>query len=212
MEITASMVKTLREKTGAGMMDCKKALVESDGNEQKAVEYLRMKGIATAAKRGGRVASEGIVSSYIHTNSKIGVMVEINCETDFVARTDEFRQLAKDLSMQIAATNPIAVRREDLPADLLEGEREIHKAQALEMGKPEKVVDRIVEGRIEKFFKEVCLLEQVFVKDTSVTVMDIINDLVAKLGEKMMVRRFVRYQVGEGIEEAAAEKDTSGSQ
>ena len=199
MDISATMVRDLREKTGAGMMDCKKALSESGGNFEKAVDYLRQKGLATAAKRAGRVASEGRIGSYIHAGGKIGVMVEVNCETDFVAKTDDFQAFAKDLAMQIAASSPLYVRREDVPAEALEKEREIYRIQAREAGKPEKVIDKIVEGKLEKYYGEVCLLEQVFVKDTDVKIQDLMNGLIGKLGEKIEIRRFARFQVGEGM-------------
>ena len=199
MDISATMVRDLREKTGAGMMDCKKALSESGGNFEKAVDYLRQKGLATAAKRAGRVASEGRIGSYIHAGGKIGVMVEVNCETDFVAKTDDFQAFSKDLAMQIAASSPLYVRREDVPAEALEKEREIYRIQAREAGKPEKVIDKIVEGKLEKYYGEVCLLEQVFVKDTDVKIQDLMNGLIGKLGEKIEVRRFARFQVGEGM-------------
>jgi elongation factor Ts len=199
VDISATMVRDLREKTGAGMMDCKKALSESGGNFEKAVDYLRQKGLATAAKRAGRVASEGRIGSYIHAGGKIGVMVEVNCETDFVAKTDDFQVFAKDLAMQIAASSPLYVRREDVPAEALEKEREIYRIQAREAGKPEKVIDKIVEGKLEKYYGEVCLLEQVFVKDTDVKIQDLMNGLIGKLGEKIEIRRFARFQVGEGM-------------
>lgn len=199
MDISATMVRDLREKTGAGMMDCKKALAESGGDFEKAVDYLRQKGLATAAKRAGRVASEGRIGSYIHAGGKIGVMVEVNCETDFVAKTDDFQHFAKDLSMQIAASNPLYIRREDVPAEALEKEREIYRVQARESGKPEKVIDRIVEGKLEKYYGEVCLLEQVFVKDPDIRIQDLMNGLIGKLGEKIEIRRFARFQVGEGM-------------
>ena len=193
------MVRDLREKTGAGMMDCKKALAESGGNFEKAVDYLRQKGLATAAKRAGRVASEGRIGSYIHAGGKIGVMVEVNCETDFVAKTDDFQNFAKDLSMQIAASNPLFVRREEVPPEALEKEREIYRIQAREAGKPEKIIDKIVDGKLEKYYGEVCLLEQVFVKDTDLKIQDLLNGLIGKLGEKIEIRRFARFQVGEGM-------------
>jgi elongation factor Ts len=199
VDISATMVRDLREKTGAGMMDCKKALAESGGDFEKAVDYLRQKGLATAAKRAGRVASEGRIGSYIHAGGKIGVMVEVNCETDFVAKTDDFQNFAKDLSMQIAASNPLYIRREDVPAEALEKEREIYRVQARESGKPEKVIDRIVEGKLEKYYGEVCLLEQVFVKDPDIRIQDLMNGLIGKLGEKIEIRRFARFQVGEGM-------------
>ncbi len=199
MDISATMVRDLREKTGAGMMDCKKALAESGGNFEKAVDYLRQKGLATAAKRAGRVASEGRIGSYIHAGGKIGVLVEVNCETDFVAKTDDFQNFAKDLSMQIAASTPLFVRREEVPPEALEKEREIYRIQAREAGKPEKVIDKIVDGKLEKYYGEVCLLEQVFVKDTDIKIQDLLNGLIGKLGEKIEIRRFARFQVGEGM-------------
>ena len=199
MEVSASMVKELREKTGAGMMDCKKALAETAGDFQKALDYLRQKGLATAAKRAGRVASEGRVGSYIHAGGKIGVMVEVNCETDFVAKTDDFQAFAKDVAMHIAASNPSYVRREEVTAEVLEREKEIYRAQARDAKKPEKVMEKIVEGKLEKFYSEVCLLEQAFVKDPDITIQDLLNGLIGKLGEKIEIRRFTRYQVGEGI-------------
>ncbi len=199
MEVSANMVKELREKTGAGMMDCKKALAETGGDFQKALDYLRQKGLATAAKRAGRIASEGRVGSYIHAGGKIGVMVEVNCETDFVAKTDDFQAFAKDMAMQIAASNPSYVRREEVTPEVLEREKEIYRAQARDAKKPEKIMDKIVEGKLEKFYSEVCLLEQAFVKDPDVTVQDLLNGLIGKLGEKIEIRRFTRYQVGEGI-------------
>lgn len=200
MEVTAALVKELRERTGAGMMDCKKVLVETCGDIEKAIDELRTKGLAKAAKKAGRVASEGVVVSYIHGKGRIGVLVEVNCETDFVGNTDEFRQLAYDVAMQIAAANPSYLRREDVPTADLEKEREILKAQALEEGKPEKVIEKMVEGRIEKFYKENCLLEQSFIKDPDKTIQALIHENVAKIGENITVRRFARYELGEGIE------------
>jgi elongation factor Ts len=193
------MVKELREKTGAGMMDCKKALAETGGDLQKALDYLRQKGLATAAKRAGRVASEGRIGSYIHAGGKIGVMVEVNCETDFVAKTDDFQAFAKDIAMHIAASNPSYIRREEVTVEVLEREKEIYRAQARDAQKPEKVIDKIVEGKLEKFYGETCLLEQPFVKDPDLTIQDLLNGLIGKLGEKIEIRRFTRYQVGEGI-------------
>ncbi len=200
MEVTATLVKELRERTGAGMMDCKKVLVETCGDIEKAVDELRTKGLAKAAKKAGRVASEGVVVSYIHGKGRIGVLVEVNCETDFVGNTDEFRQLAYDIAMQVAAANPGYLSREDVPADELEHEREVLKAQAREEGKPEKVIEKMVEGRIEKFYKENCLLEQAFIKDPDKTIQALIHENVAKIGENITVRRFTRYELGEGIE------------
>lgn len=199
MEVSVNMVKELREKTGAGMMDCKKALSETGGNFEKAVDYLRQKGLSIAAKRAGKIASEGSIGSYIHAGGKIGVMVEVNCETDFVAKTDDFRAFAKDMAMHIAASSPLYIRRESVPPEEVEREREIYRAQAREAGKPEKIVERIVDGKIEKFYGEVCLLEQPFIKDTGLAVQALLNGLISKLGEKIEIRRFVRFQVGEGI-------------
>jgi elongation factor Ts len=199
VEVSANLVKELREKTGAGMMDCKKALSETEGDFEKAIDFLRQKGLATAAKRAGRIAAEGQIGSYIHAGGKIGVMVEVNCETDFVAKTDDFRNFAKDIAMHIAASNPLYVQRENVPAEVLEREREIYRAQAREAGKPEKILDKIVEGKLEKYFDEVCLLEQPFIKDPDLAIQDLINGLIGKLGEKIEIRRFARFQVGEGI-------------
>jgi len=199
VEVSANMVKDLREKTGAGMMDCKKALAETGGDFQKALDYLRQKGLATAAKRAGRVASEGRIGAYIHAGGKIGVMVEVNSETDFVAKTDDFQAFAKDIAMHIAASNPTYIRREEVTAEVLEREKEIYRAQARDAKKPEKVIDKIVEGKLEKFYGETCLLEQPFVKDPDLTIQDLLNGLIGKLGEKIEIRRFTRYQVGEGM-------------
>ena len=198
--ITAGLVKELRELTGAGMMDCKKALVEKDGDLTKAAEYLREKGIADSVKKAGRIAAEGIVASYIHMGGRIGVLLELNCETDFVAKTDKFQQLAADLAMQIAAAKPEYVSKEDVPAEALEKEKEILTQQALNEGKPEKVVEKMVAGRIEKFYKEVCLLEQPYIKGDDESVGDLIKQAIAEIGENINVRRFVRYEMGEGLE------------
>jgi len=200
VEITAALVKELRERTGAGMMDCKKALVDTCGDIEKSIDELRTKGLAKAAKKAGRVASEGVVVSYIHGKGRIGVLVEVNCETDFVGNTDEFRQLAYDIAMQVAASNPDYLSREEVPTEDLDREREVLRAQALEEGKPEKVIEKMVEGRIDKFYKEHCLLEQSFIKDPDKTVQQLIHESVAKIGENISVRRFTRYEVGEGIE------------
>jgi elongation factor Ts len=202
MEVSASTVKELREKTGAGMMDCKKALAECAGDLEKAVDYLRRKGLAAAAKKVGRVAAEGLVGAYIHAGGKIGVMVELNCETDFVARTPEFQALLKDIAMQVAAASPRYVKREDVSPEELEREKEIHRRQALDSGKPEKIVDKIVEGKLDRFYSEICLVEQAFIKDPDRKVGDLIQDAVARMGENIQVRRFVRYQLGEGAEKA----------
>jgi elongation factor Ts len=197
LEISASLVKDLREKTGVGMMDCKKALQESGGDLQSAIDYLRKKGIATAKKRGGRVTSEGQVQSYIHAGGKIGVLVEVNCETDFSAKTTDFSEFVKNVAMQIAATNPISIDREGVEPQTLEKEKEIYMTQAKESGKPEKVWDKIVEGKMKKFYSESCLLEQPFVKNPDITVQDLLNELMAKTGENILIRRFSRYQLGE---------------
>ncbi len=199
-EITAALVKDLRERTGAGMMDCKKGLVECNGDLEKAIDYLREKGLAAAAKKEGRIAAEGLVESYIHGEGRIGVLVEINCETDFVARGDEFKQLARDIAMQIAAAKPLYVNTEDVPTETINHEKEILRAQALNEGKPEKIVDKMVEGRIDKFYKEVCLMEQPFIKDPDIVIKDLVVQKVAKIGEKISIRRFARYELGEGIE------------
>ena len=198
MEVSASTVKELREKTGAGMMDCKKALAANDGDLQKAIDYLRQKGLAAAAKKADRVAADGAVGAYVHPGGKIGVLVEINCETDFVARTAEFQALVKDIAMQVAAANPRVVRREEVPIDELEKEREIYRRQALDTGKPEKVVEKIIEGKVERFYSEVCLMEQSFIKDPDKTISNVINDAIARFGENIQVRRFARYHLGEG--------------
>jgi elongation factor Ts len=205
MEITAAMVKELRERTQAGMMDCKNALVANNGDMDKAIEYLREKGLAASNKKAGRIAAEGMVDSYIHMGGKIGVLVEVNCETDFVAKTDTFKELVHDIALQIAASNPLFVAREDVPQANLDKEREILRAQALNEGKPEKIVERMVEGRIEKYYKDVCLLEQPFVKNPDITVQDLINEAVLSSGEKISVRRFTRYERGEGIERKASD-------
>jgi len=197
MEVSASAVKDLREKTGAGMMDCKKALAETGGDVQKAIDYLRQKGLAAAAKKADRVAADGAVGAYVHPGGKVGVLVEINCETDFVARTAEFQSLLKDVAMQVAAANPRYLRREEVPAAELDKEKAIYRQQALETGKPEKVVDKIVEGKIERFYSEACLLEQAFIKDPDKKVTDILNESIGRLGENIQIRRFSRYHLGE---------------
>ncbi len=203
MTISAGKVKELREKTGAGFMDCKSALTETGGDEQKAIEYLRKKGLSAAAKRAGREASEGVVGSYIHLGGKIGVLVEVNCETDFVARTDDFQELVADLAMHVTAAKPLFVRREDVPEDHLAKEREIYRGQALESGKPEKVVDKIVDGKIEKYLQQICLEDQEFVKESGVKVVDRIKAVAGKLGENIQVRRFARFEIGEGQEKVS---------
>jgi elongation factor Ts len=202
-EITSAAVKSLREKTGAGMMECKKALTEADGNEDQAVEILRKRGIATAGKKSGRVAAEGAVGSYIHMGGKVGVLVEVNCETDFVARTDEFQALVKDIAMHIAAAEPRYVTREEVPADILAKEREITRAQIANdpknANKPEQVVEKIVEGRLNKFYEEAVLVDQPFVKDPAKTINELLTEKIAKTGERITVRRFSRYKMGEGL-------------
>ncbi|NLL51989.1 MAG: translation elongation factor Ts [Peptococcaceae bacterium] len=198
--VSAALVKELRERTGAGMMDCKKALTECNGDMDKAIDFLREKGLAAAAKKESRIAAEGLVESYIHGGGRIGVLVEVNCETDFVARGEEFKQFVKDIAMQIAAAKPLYINKEDVPADVVEHEKQILKAQALNEGKPEKIVDKMVEGRVEKFYKEVCLMEQPFIKDPDMEVKDLVLQKTAKIGEKISIRRFARYELGEGIE------------
>lgn len=197
---TASDVMNLRQQTGAGMMDCKKALTETNGNMEKAVEFLREKGIATAAKKAGRIAAEGIVDSYIHMGGKVGVLVEVNCETDFVARGDKFKELVHDVALQIAAAKPLYVSREEVPAETIEKEKEILRIQAINEGKPAAIAEKMVEGRIKKYYEDFCLLDQKFVKDPEKTVNDIIVEATAQIGEKISVRRFVRYEMGEGLE------------
>jgi elongation factor Ts len=199
MDVSANVVKELREKTGAGMMDCKKALTETAGDVQKAVDYLRQKGLASATKKADRVAADGAVAAYVHAGGKLGALVEINCETDFVARTTEFQALLKDIAMQVAAANPRYVRREEIPEAELAKEKTIYRQQALESGKPEKIVDKIVEGKMERFYSEICLLEQSFIKDQDKKVLEIINDAIARLGENIQIRRFARYHLGEGV-------------
>ncbi|HHY99156.1 MAG TPA: translation elongation factor Ts [Firmicutes bacterium] len=207
MEISPSAIKELRERTGAGVMDCKKALGETGGDIEKAVTYLREKGLAKAAKRAGRVAAEGIVESYIHLGGKIGVLVEVNCETDFVARTDDFRNLARELALQIAASRPLFVSRDEVPQAMLEDERKVYRAQALAEGKPERIVDKIVDGRLEKFFQDVCLLEQPYIRDPNVVIKDLIAQVNAKVGENVTVRRFARFEVGEGVAHSTCSSD-----
>jgi elongation factor Ts len=195
-EISATMVKQLREKTGAGMMDCKEALAACGADMDKAIDFLRKKGLATAQKRAGRAMSEGIVESYIHLGGKIGVMVEVNCETDFVAKTDDFKEFARNIAMHIAATAPLGIKAEDVPQDVIAREKEIYRAQALESGKPEKMLDKIAEGKLAKFYKDSCLLDQQYVRDPNKTISDYLNEVIAKTGENITIRRFVRYQLG----------------
>lgn len=200
MAITAAQVKELREATGVGMMECKKALTETNGDMEKAMEWLRKKGIASAEKKSGRVAAEGVVEAYIHMGGKIGVMVEVNCETDFVAKTPEFKAFVRDIAMHIAAANPSYLNRDEVPAEILDKEREILRAQALNEGKPEKIVDRMVEGRVEKYYKDNCLVDQPFVKDPNMTIAQYVTQRVQMTGENIKIRRFVRYEMGEGLE------------
>ncbi len=204
MHIDAKVVKALREKTGAGMMDCKKALTEAEGNEEKAIDILREKGLAAAARRSGRAANQGIVDSYIHMGGKIGVLVEVNCETDFVARNDEFREFVRNICLQVAATNPLYLKKDEVPESILDKERQIIKAQALNEGKPEKVIEKIVEGRLEKYYRENCLLEQTFVKDEDLTISDLLTSMIAKIGENIVIRRFTRFEIGEGLAEESS--------
>jgi elongation factor Ts len=199
MEISAQTVKELREKTGAGMMDCKGALTEAGGDMEKAIEFLRKKGLSRAAKRAGRAANEGAIGSYIHMGGKIGVMVEVNCESDFVAKNEDFQTFIKDIAMHIAASSPLYLTEEDVPEDVLEKEREIYRAQAKDSGKPDKVIDKIVEGKLKKFYTEVCLLDQPYVKDTDISVSDYLKNIISKIGENMVIRRFVRFQLGEDL-------------
>jgi len=196
MNITSQMVKDLRDKTGAGMMDCKKALSENDGDMEKAIDFLRQKGLAVAAKRAGRATSEGVIETYIHAGGKLGVMVELNCETDFVAKTDGFREFARDVAMHIAAANPVSLSRSDVPEEIVERERQIYIQQALESGKPENIVEKMVAGKVDRFLSEICLLEQKFVKNPEVSVQDMLTELIGKMGENVSVRRFSRFQVG----------------
>jgi elongation factor Ts len=199
LNISASMVKELRIKTNAGMMDCKEALQASGGDFEKAVEYLRKKGLSAATKRSSKAAKDGVISSYIHMQGKIGVMVEVNCETDFVARTDDFQTMARDIAMHIAASNPLYVRPEDVPESVLEKEKGIYQDQAQAEGKPEKIWDRIIQGKLKKYYEEVCLTNQKFVKDTDITVETLVNNMIAKTGENIMIRRFARFQLGEDV-------------
>lgn len=201
MTITAAMVKELREATSAGILDCRKALEAADGDFDKAVDFLREKGLAQVAKRKDRAAEDGLIHAYIHGGGRIGVLVEVNCETDFVARTDEFQDFVNDIAMQIAAMAPGYLTREDIPEDVIEHEKSLYRAQALEEGKPERIVDRIVDGRLEKFYQQVCLLEQAFIKDEEKTIEELLNELISKIGENIVIRRFARYQLGESLGE-----------
>lgn len=197
MAVKAADVKALRDKTGAGIMDCKKALVETDGNTEKAVEYLRKKGLKTLEKKAGRETKEGIIQHYIHPGSRLGVLVEVNCETDFVAKTEDFKNFIKNVAMHIAASNPLVVQRDDLPQELLDKELEIYRTQAIEQKKPENIIARFAQGKLEKYYQEVCLLEQSYIRDPNLTISDILRETVAKLGENIVIKRFIRYQLGE---------------
>ena len=199
MEISIELVKDLRQRTGAGIVDCKAALQEAGGSIEAAIDYLRKKGLATAAKKAGRIATDGLVASYIHAGGKMGVLVEINCETDFVAKTGNFQEFAKNMAMHIAAANPQFIRREDVPPEVLEKEKDIYRTQALDSGKPAKVIDKIVEGKLERFYSETCLLEQTYIRDSDVTVKEVLDGMIGKLGENIAIRRFVRFQLGEGL-------------
>ncbi|MFN2109248.1 MAG: translation elongation factor Ts [Anaerolineae bacterium] len=200
MEITTEMVKELRQATAAGILDCRKALEASEGDFEKAVDYLREKGLAKAAKRVDREAKDGLVVSYIHGGGRIGVLLEVNCETDFVARTDEFKNMVNDVAMQIAAMSPRYVKREDIPESVIEHEKQLYRAQALEEGKPEAVIDRIIDGRLEKFYTDICLLEQAFIRDEDRTIDDLVKEQITKTGENMVVRRFARFELGESLD------------
>ncbi len=196
MKITSQMVKELRDKTNAGMMDCKKALGETEGDMEKAVDLLRQKGLAVAAKRADRATSEGVVECYIHAGGKLGVMVEVGCETDFVAKTDDFRAFAKDIAMHVAAVNPVSVTREDVPAELVDREKDIYVNQAKESGKPDNIIEKIVTGKVEKYLSEICLMDQKYVKNPDLTIQDLLNELIAKMGENISIKRFARFQIG----------------
>jgi elongation factor Ts len=193
------MVKELRDKTGAGIMDCKEALNDSVGDFEKAIDYLRKKGMSAATKRSSKAAKDGVIASYIHMGGRIGVLVEVNCETDFVAKTDDFQLLAKDLTMHVAAANPLYVKPEDIPPDIIEREKEIYRSQALAEKKPEKIWEKIIEGKLKKYYEDVCLLNQKFIKDTDITVETLLNNMIAKTGENIVIRRFVRFQLGEEL-------------
>ena len=199
MSITSAMVKELRNKTGAGIMDCKEALNVSVGDFEKAIDYLRKKGMSAATKRSSKAAKDGVIASYIHMGGRIGVLVEVNCETDFVAKTDDFQLLAKDLTMHVAAANPLYVKPDDIPSDIILREKEIYRSQALAEKKPEKIWDKIIEGKLKKFYEDVCLLNQKFIKDTDITVETLLNNMIAKTGENIVIRRFVRFQLGEEL-------------
>jgi len=195
-KINAAMVKQLREKTGAGIMDCKEALQTSEGDIEKSIAFLRKKGLATAAKRAGRAMTEGLVYAYIHTGGKLGVLVEVNCETDFVAKNEDFHDFAKNIAMHIAATNPVGITIDDVPQEVIAQEKEIYRAQAMEMGKPEKMIDKIADGKLNKFFKDNCLMDQLYIRDPKMTITDLLNEMIAKIGENISIKRFARFQAG----------------
>ncbi len=197
MNVTADMVKELRAKTGAGIMDCKQALKDCEGDAEKAVDFLRKKGLATAQKRSSRETAEGVVQSYIHMGGKIGVLLEVNCESDFVAKNDDFQEFSKNVAMHVAAINPLGLKKEDIPEEVIERERAIYKEQALEMGKPEKMIEKIIDGKIEKFYKDSCLMSQAYIKDPKISIEDLLNSLIAKIGENIKIKRFARFQIGE---------------
>lgn len=204
-QVTAQMVKELREKTGAGMLDCKKALEQTGGDVEKAVDWLREKGLAAAAKKAGRAATEGLVHAYIHGAGRVGVLLEVNCETDFVAKNEEFKAFVHEVALQVAAMRPTYVRREEVPEEIIAHERDVLRAQAINEGKPEHIADKMVEGRLNSFYKEQCLLEQEYVKEKGKSIQDLLNELIAKLGENMSIRRFARFEVGEGLDKAEAD-------
>jgi len=212
MEVSIELVKDLRQRTGAGIIDCKTALHEAKGDMEAAIEYLRRKGLATAAKKAGRIATDGMVSSYIHAGGKMGVLVEINCETDFVAKTEDFQSFVKNIAMHIAASNPQYIRREEIPSEVLERERRIYRAQAMEAGKPQKVIDKIVEGKMERFYSEACLLEQTYFKDSDITVKEVLDSMIAKVRENITIRRFARYQLGEGLQSRSQPASSSSTE
>ena len=211
MEISIELVKDLRQRTGAGVIDCKAALQEAQGNMEAAIDYLRRKGLATAAKKAGRIATDGLISSYIHAGGKMGVLVEINCETDFVAKTEDFQTFVKNIAMHIAAANPQYIRREEIPEEALERERAIYRTQAQDSGKPQKVIDKIIEGKMERFYSEVCLLEQTYVRDSDLTIKELLDAMIAKIGENMTIRRFARFQLGEGLSSQSSSTTASSS-
>lgn len=211
MEISIELVKDLRQRTGAGVTDCKAALTEAKGNMEAAIDYLRRKGLATAAKKAGRIATDGLVSSYIHAGGKMGVLVEVNCETDFVAKTEDFQTFVKNIAMHIAAANPQYIRREEIPEDVLERERAIYRTQAQEAGKPQKIIDKIVEGKMERFYSEVCLLEQTYVRDPDLTIKEFLDAMIAKVGENISIRRFARFQLGERLSSQSTPTSSSSA-